>query len=386
MKSLTLTASYLWKDIWSGWFERPGSLLSKALVTTILGGLATILLIAFSLLEKDLQNRLENFGFNTIVISETLSSHHPRFQQPTAPDPLLQPLYSEGRLQMFRALIPQTTGPQMERISIWILPESEFINLYGNDSSAKSQQAPGILLSSRYPEGTHVPIQSHQQVVSARVVHQIPTLRALPEGEKLLIADGTLPAGSENMLQEYHLFRLHQGNTAQVKSWINKLETLYQLEQRPQVYLQSSLVYQEQLENLQQRQVLWRAFLALLLGAVLSLILGSLAFLEYQQNQYVNALFRSFGAPSFMIFLRFLLESLLIINLFILAGLALTRALHPILFGALEFPDAVLYGDLSSVYLSREILFIFLWSNLGGVLSVLPVGWMLRKPIGSVLS
>lgn len=384
MKSLTLTASYLWKDIWSGWFERPGSLLSKALVTAILGGLATILLIAFSLLEKDMQNRLEAFGLNTIVVSETLSPRHARFHQPAQPDPLLAPLQQQGSLQLFRALITPIHGPQMERLTTWILPETDFLKLHGGQHL--SATPPALLLTQRYPEGRIIPIQTHNLTFAARVVHHLPSLRALPEGEKLLIADGVLPTGMEPVVQEYHLFRLRNGNTEKVRFWIQNLERLYQLEQRPQVFMQSSLLFQEQLENLQQRQILWRAFLALLLGAVLSLVLGSLSFLEYQQNQYVNALFRSFGAPSFMIFLRFLLESLLIINLFILASLALTRILHPVLFGTLEFPPAVLYGDLTSVYLSREILFIFLWSNLGGLLSVLPVGWMLRKPIGSVLS
>ncbi len=384
MKSSILTASYLWKDIWSGWFERPGSFLSKALVTVILGSLATVLLIAFFLQERDLRHRMERFGLNSIVITETLTSHHPRHLQPVATDPLLTPLKTTGSLQVIQHLLLSIAGPERERWSVWILPENDFLHLL--PWPLPKLTAPALLLSSRYPEGAYVPVVIDGIEITARTLHEIPHLQTLPDGDKLILPEGILPRKTNRIYQEYHIYRMKDSHSLLTQSRMEQLGRLYQTEQRQQVSLQSSHALQEQLEELQQIQTLWKTFLALLLGAVLALILGSLSFLEYQQNQYVNALLRSFGATSVSIFSRFLLEALLIINTSLILSILLIRSLHPLVFGSLQFPPSVLYTDISSAYISPEVFVLFLWANAGGLLSILPIGWMLRKPIGYVLS
>src|SRR4029078_2143067 len=70
MKSWTLIASYLWKDTWSRWLEQPSSVLSRIFVGGLLVTVATVILVAFNLLERNLRSRLENFGVNTIVTLE----------------------------------------------------------------------------------------------------------------------------------------------------------------------------------------------------------------------------------------------------------------------------------------------------------------------------
>src|SRR5687767_3831584 len=73
MKSWTLIASYLWKDTWSRWLEQPSSVLSRVFVGSLLVTVATVILVAFHLLEKNLRTRLEAFGVNTIISREPIS-------------------------------------------------------------------------------------------------------------------------------------------------------------------------------------------------------------------------------------------------------------------------------------------------------------------------
>ncbi len=384
MKSSILTASYLWKDIWSGWFERPGSFLSKALVSLILGGLAAVLLIAFYLQAKDLQQRMERFGINSIVIAETISVHHPRYHQPVSVDPLLAPLRIRGTLHVLHQQLIPITGPSMERLSLWVLPETDFFQQY--NWSLPNNSSPALLISQRYPEGSYIPLVIEGVEVTARTLHSLPLLQSLPDGDKLLLPDGILPRRHGQVYQEYHLYRMRESSSRHTRDQIQWLTALYQTEQRNHVLLNSALDLQVQLEELQQIQTLWKAFLALLLGIVLALILGSLSFLEYQQNQYVNALLRSFGATSGAIFLRFLTEALLIVNGALVLSIALVRVLHPVIFGTLQFPPSILFADIANAYISHEIFVLFLWANGGAFLSIMPIGWMLRKPVGYVLS
>src|SRR3954470_1758659 len=77
MKSWTLIVSYLWKDTWSRWLEQPSSVLARLFVGGILVTVATVILVAYALLEKNLESRLEQFGLNTIVARETISPTDP---------------------------------------------------------------------------------------------------------------------------------------------------------------------------------------------------------------------------------------------------------------------------------------------------------------------
>ena len=79
MRSLILIASYLWKDTWSRWREQPGSPLARWLVAGLLVAVATVILVAFAMLERNLRERLESFGLNTLVVRETLSPSDPEF-------------------------------------------------------------------------------------------------------------------------------------------------------------------------------------------------------------------------------------------------------------------------------------------------------------------
>src|SRR5215204_4043727 len=74
MRSSILIGSYLWKDTWKRWLEQPSSPLARLFVTGLLALVATVILVAFHLLERSIRERLERFGLNTVVVRETVTS------------------------------------------------------------------------------------------------------------------------------------------------------------------------------------------------------------------------------------------------------------------------------------------------------------------------
>src|SRR6185436_2819629 len=113
MKSWTLIASYLWKDTWSRWLEQPSSVLSRIFVGSLLVTVATVILVAFNLLERNLRSRLETFGINTLIAREMLPSTDPEVLPNQIRPDRLEPLQQYGeeiRLRQFysRAQTPWT--------------------------------------------------------------------------------------------------------------------------------------------------------------------------------------------------------------------------------------------------------------------------------------
>src|SRR5579872_2752088 len=73
MRSSTLIVSYLWKDTWKRWCEQPGSPLARLFITGLLVAVATVILVAFQLLERSLRARLDRFGLDTLLVRESVS-------------------------------------------------------------------------------------------------------------------------------------------------------------------------------------------------------------------------------------------------------------------------------------------------------------------------
>ena len=97
MKSSTLIASYLWKDTWKRWFEQPGSPLARLFVTGLLVAVATVILVAYQMLEHGLRDRLERFGLDTLLVRSSVTTDSTAFfREGEAPDPLAL-LAADGR-------------------------------------------------------------------------------------------------------------------------------------------------------------------------------------------------------------------------------------------------------------------------------------------------
>ena len=148
MKSSTLIASYLWKDTWKRWFEQPSSPLARLFVTGLLVLVATVILVAFHLLERSLRERLERFGLNTVLIRETvLSDSKELVVHGESPD-RLAPLAGCGQKLRLRQLFVRAQSEWQNNLMVLSYPPEGLLSL----AEFLSTEMPVLCLSENLPE------------------------------------------------------------------------------------------------------------------------------------------------------------------------------------------------------------------------------------------
>ncbi len=381
MKSWTLIASYLWKDTWKRWFEQPSSPLARLFVTGLLVLVATVILVAFHLIERSLRERLERFGLNTVLIRETvLGDSKELVGRGESPD-RLAPLGECGQKLRLRQLFVRAQSEWQNNLLVLSYPRTGLAAL----GAFLSPETPLLCLSESLPEYTLMRVTVNRQSGLAWVRRPQGWLRPLVTEDLLLVPQGML--GDEERLGFVDTTIFQRSPTApSIERVVTALSTLAALEHRTPPQVQSALGLLRELEKLKERQLQWRSVLAGILGLALALVYGAIAILEFRQNLYVSALLRSFGAPRQFLFWRHFIENIFLANLAGLAAIVSLAVLHETLFGTLGFPRAVLDFSGGNPYTSAAVLSILFWVNLGAFLSSVPVAVGLRQSVGAILN
>jgi hypothetical protein len=382
MKSWTLIASYLWKDTWSRWLEQPSSVLSRVFVGSLLVTVATVILVAFHLLERNLRTRLEAFGVNTIVTREPVShTDHEALPNIARPD-RMHALAQHGEKLRLRQFYQRATTP-WHRDLVTLSYAEDALPLLG--PYLRSDTA-NICLSESLPENSIVPFN-----VGLR--HDVAIVRR-PEGflkplvnqqHVLLVPMGFAPENERIGYIETVVFRRNE-ESAGVAHFVAAIRNLFGMEGRAVPQIQSAIGMVKELESLQARQAQWRSAMAGMLGLAVALVFGAIAVLEFRQNSYVSALLRSFGAPGKALYIRQWIENAVLANLAAVSAILILACFHKELFGLLGFPRDLLNLNTANPYFSWEIALVLVWVNIGAFLSSLSVAIGLRKPVGEILS
>ncbi len=381
MRSLILIASYLWKDTWKRWFEQPSSPLARLFVTGILVLVATVILVAFQLLERSLRDRLERFGLNTVLVREAVSSDSKELIISGPSPDRLAPLASHGKkLRLRQLFLRAQTEWQNSLVVLSYPPES-----IGVLAELLSQETPAICLSDSLPEDTMVRVTLGRQSLIAQVRKPQGWLRPLVADDLLLVPQGMMNDEERMGFMDTTIFQ-RKPNAPAVSDIVQSIQTLYGLERRSPPQIQSALNLIRELENLKERQKQWRNILAGILGVALSLVYGAIAILEFRQNLFVSALLRSFGAPRQFLYWRHLVENMVLANVAAVGAIATVASLHHTLFGTLGFSRFVLNMGAINPYVGTEMLAILAWVNLGALLSSIPIAVGLRQPVGAILN
>jgi hypothetical protein len=381
MRSLILIASYLWKDTWKRWFEQPSSPLARLFVTGILVLVATVILIAFQLLERSLRDRLERFGLNTVLVREAVSSDSKELVLSGASPDRLAPLANHGKKLRLRQLFLRAQTEWQNSLVVLSYPPEAI----GVLAEMLSPETPAICLSDTLPEDAMVRVTLGRQSLIAQVRKPQGWLRPLVIEDLVLVPQGLLSEEERMGFMDTTIFQRKQ-NAPAVSEIVEAIQVLYGLERRPPPQVQSALNLIRELENLKERQKQWRNILAGILGVALSLVYGAIAILEFRQNLYVSALLRSFGAPRQFLYWRHLVENTLLANLAAVGAIATVASLHHTLFGTLGFSKIVLNMGAINPYISMEMLAILAWVNIGALLSSIPIAIGLRQPVGAILN
>src|SRR5687768_1109260 len=172
MKSWTLIASYLWKDTWSRWLEQPSSVLSRLFVGGLLVTVATVILVAYNLIERNLRARLEHFGVNTMVARDVVSFNDPECLPNLARPDRFAPMQEHGAKVTFRQLYGiGAQSPWQRDMPVMSYPAEALSTL----APLLHTNTPLICLSENFPENALVEITFNRQPGIA-VVRRVPPL------------------------------------------------------------------------------------------------------------------------------------------------------------------------------------------------------------------
>ncbi len=382
MRAWILIASYQLKDISRRWLETPGGVLARLSVATLLCCLMLLLTATFHLAAKSLESRILSLGVNTLVVRAPVSAEDLREGRPP-PDRLLAPLALSGDVLALKTLYATAQSEYGESLVPLAYADLSLPAL------APLLDGPGLgdgryLLSNHLPADIPVHIYLDQVEFTALTRPLPAALSALSIGESLLL----LPEDSvEEIVRRGHqsLVVFSAAYAAEVPQLAEAARATLLASGLRNIQLQSAAAWIEELDALRATRTRWQRIAAAACTAVLVLVFGSLAVLEYRQNRYIAALLRSFGTPRWVLLVRYLGEGVLLLALAGFAARLIVTAAHAPLFRLAGFDSAWLGLDRLDPYTLAANPAIPLALAASALLSVLPVAISLRQPVGKIL-
>ncbi len=360
---------YLWRNSLRRWCEQPLSLLSKLVVSALLGALGATVILGVKELGVELDKRLRDRDTLTAVISESVEQKD-----------------AIGRLT--------EVGEDH-----WKILEGE---------SAKFHQAPGFADAENSSNVLITAVDDMQRLglvddfyfvsdtlqVGKRVEFSIrdfrseaTVIRPTEELEVVLLGRPSV-LGSVRRLASLYMrgfsetVVLRAASLDVLRQAAGIVQALKQVDGR-RMNLQSNLKILEEIERI--REIQTQALLGVTLGAslVLGLVFGSLAWMEFREERYLLALIRSFGVGRLSLLAHSLVENIVLavggVSLGFLALAVGTRAMN---LSALNMEWMLEANGL----FAGDGMPLLVGAALGGLLSGIPIAIGLRKPLGLVLT
>lgn len=287
-----------------------------------------------------------------------------------APAPDYPELARDGRvISIFQSYVPLQTSygfPAMlafSRANTWRALAPDI-----------GQAADAILFTGRVPAGAPFEAWIGPYLVRGRTAPLPPALRALGAGDLVLASPELFP--SEALAPVLAVTVFTRAPTAPpLAQMVRALET-YSSHQASDpsgaagTSVRSSLPLARELGRLQTHLRRWAAGLGFILAAVVALVFGACGLLELTATAYQAALLRSFGAPALALLLQRAGEAAILANAAGAAALTTIRLVA----SPLGLATAV----------SAPVIWVAL--NAGVLVSLFPVAWALRRPVGVILS
>lgn len=376
MKSWILTSSYLWKDTWKRWFEQPGSVLARCLVTLIMVFLSVVFLVAMRVQVESLRSEVSKFGLDNMMVIETVS---PEDLTRQAPEGRFRKLNDWGKLLTVKKLNTSAKSGTGDRYGVVSYDDYDMSGLvqylrFGYDT---------FILSDRHPAGLVVDLEIDQEQVRAVVLKPDNVASQLLQGDTLFI-----PSSMVQKIESYGFSKIYylqrDEESPSIKALTAAVRDMVKRDGYGKIEVRSASDLKERLNKMEEQQGAMRLGMAFALGGAVALIYGTLSVLEFRQSMYVSALLRSFGVSRTFLGVRTLIENLLIVNLVAVGLVYGLSSLHEPLFKLLRLKISTTV-DASSYFWSQETLWVFMAANVGVLISCVPVFWAMRKEVGDVL-
>lgn len=378
MKAWILTAFYLWKDIWSRWVETPGAVLARLAVGVLLAALMLLAQAALLLAERSLEVRVARMGAQVLTVTESVTS-----------DANTRPALG----QLLRSVTDRADLIALRQVAA--RAEDEFgrtllVLVYGDDTLtalapllASAPDAAVHVINPQLPEGLPLLVTLDGRDYLSAVLHASSWLQRYGANQPVVLVPASI---GQNWLEtgwfETALLIERTGNLPKLAAAVR---AILQLEERTYAQVQSPEALLSELAELRRVQHRAQTGAGLLGGIVVALVFGSIAVLEYRQNRFVAALLRSFGAPTPLIVIRYAVEALILTTAAVALAVWILVSLHAWLFALAGFEPALLNRTTLDPYSLSLVWQQARWLVIGAVLSLFPVAFGLRQPVGRVL-
>lgn len=309
MKSLILTLLYLFKDTLHRWKERPASPLSRVLVSFFLSLCALSFLANYVLSTKLLQDEIRQSGGDLIIAYDV---------NPDGKPPL------ETLIQQHLPRLHPCNVLALKQVASATLGKGNYqiveygIAAYGQLKELPIDRHPRLLLfglkQELEREGPRT-IQLNQFSFPIHACH-LPEHHVLgkvfPQG-LILVPAGTFSSQGLRNGTTIYIIQAAEMTSALISGIENTLANLVRLDQRF-TSIRSTAPILRRLDILMGNQAECRAAFSIGIAVIVGILLTALASMEFQQNEYVYTLMKSFGVrPAFLV-LNFIMENIFLVG------------------------------------------------------------------------
>lgn len=311
MKSLILTLLYLFKDTMHRWKERPASPLSRVLVSFFLSLCALSFLANYVLSTKLLQDEIRQSGGDLIIAYDVNPDGKPPLET------LLQqrlPLLHPCNVLALKQVASATMGKSNYQIVEYD------IAAYDQLKDLPIDRHPRLLLfglkQELEQEGPRT-VQMNQFSFPIHACH-LPEHHVLgkvfPQG-LIIVPAGTfssqgLRSGSGTTI---YIIQAMEMTSALISGIETTLTNLVRLDQRF-TSIRSTAPILRRLDILMGNQAECRAAFSIGIAVIVGILLTALASMEFQQNEYVYTLMKSFGVRPVFLVLNFIMENIFLVG------------------------------------------------------------------------
>jgi len=374
MTSWILTVSYLWKDTWKRWFEQPGSVMARSVVTIIMVSLSILLLVGFRMQIEKIRAQVRAFGLDNLLIVENITEQDIANGQSSD---RFRSIRKWGDLFTARVLMTSATGSNGRNATVVAYDDADIVGLlpylrYGHEI---------FVLSRNMPPGLLVDYNVQQTNLRGIALDPGDRVAQILQGDTLFVP---IQQAAELVKSGYSMiYYLERHKDApEIADLSEAVRYVVRADGSGKVDIKNAEMLRERLNKMEEQQTVMRFWLAIILGSALALIYGVLSILEFRQSMYVSALLRSFGVSPIMLVLRTIIENVIIVNSVTFGVIWLLAHYHDTIFKALKV-NAV--SNITELYWGSETMWIIIAANLGILVSCIPVFLALRKPVGSIL-
>lgn len=371
MNAASALARYLWAELRLRWRAQPASPLARLLLTFALTAAAGVFIAGFAAAEAARRAELGRLGLDTMVLRAPASGELTADAALPA-DHWANALRARGSLLLIQQLPAAGLAPWGQAVPVFAAPRAEIARHLPAEAA---RTAEAVWFSRTLPPGRCIKLMVSGTAFTAVTVSPLGRWQALGLNECVLVpADGSDGVGRLDVVLFTPVSEAASADAAR------EVQALFQAEHLEPPSIQDPGPVRRALAAFSRGQAQWRTLMVVALGACVLLMFMSLGMLEERQTRFTQALLRSLGVSSGILWSASLVENLVLANLALALAFAATDA------GAGILLTLAGSGPIAASPLTlNSFLGLACAVNGGVLLSLLPLWRSLRLPVGAVL-